>query len=174
MLFSRSLRLKVRSVIHARKPRIAYAEERGHVSNVSAFPVRPDKEQQLRARMQALGVHEGDLDEQFVRSSGPGGQHVNKVASCVILVHRPTGLRVKCQATRHQGLNRFLARRLLVEKLERQRQGVVAAEEARREKIRRQKRRRSRRARLRLLAQKRQRAEKKTARRAVDVSDTFP
>ncbi|MDW8343884.1 MAG: peptide chain release factor-like protein [Verrucomicrobiae bacterium] len=139
---------------------------------MAAFPVRPEKEEQLRARMAALGVQESDLEEQFVRAGGPGGQHLNKAATCVLLVHRPTGLRVKCQTTRHQALNRFLARRLLLDKIERLQKGEVAAEVAAREKIRRQKRRRSRRARLRLLELKRRQAEKKAARRAVDLTDT--
>src|SRR5512136_2621327 len=109
-----------------------------------AFPVSPDKEAQLLQRMAALGVREADLDESFVRSGGHGGQNVNKTATCVMLLHRPSGLQVKCQATRQQGLNRFLARRLLLDKLEALRTGHVAAERARIEKIRRQKRRRSR------------------------------
>lgn len=119
--------------------------------------------------MAALGVQESDLDEQFVRASGPGGQHLNKASTCVILVHRPTGLRVKCQRSRHQALNRFLARRLLLDKIERAQKGLLAAEIAEREKIRRQKRRRSRRARQRLLEQKRRHAEKKASRRPPDI-----
>src|SRR5215831_4189117 len=113
-----------------------------------------DKEEQLRLRMSALGVREADLEETFVRSGGPGGQNVNKTATCVMLRHRPSGLQVKCQTTRQQGLNRFLARRLLLDKIEAQRKGYVEAERARAEKIRRQKRRRSRRARQRMLADK--------------------
>ena len=60
--------------------------------------------------MAALGVRESDLEESFVRSGGRGGQNVNKLATCVMLLHRPTGIQVKCQSTRQQGLNRFLAR----------------------------------------------------------------
>ena len=70
------------------------------------------KEKSLRERMQALGVREQDIEEQFVRSSGAGGQKVNKTSSCVVLHHRPTGVRVKCQQERSQALNRFLARRI--------------------------------------------------------------
>src|SRR6266404_8288106 len=113
---------------------------------MSSFPVSPDKLAQLEQRMSALGVNEAEIEETFVRSGGPGGQKVNKSSSCVMLLHRPTGLRVKCQATRHQGLNRFLARRLLLDKIEKLRKGYVEAERARIEKIRRQKRRRGRRA----------------------------
>ncbi len=134
---------------------------------MNAFPVSPDKEAQLAQRMAALGVREADIEEGFVRSGGHGGQNVNKTATCVMLLHRPTGLQVKCQATRQQGLNRFLARRLLLDKIEELRTGRVAAERARIEKIRRQKRRRSRRAKERMLADKSHHAARKEARRPV-------
>src|SRR5437867_8314836 len=111
---------------------------------MSSFPVTPDKEDQLAQRMVALGVRETDIKESFVRSGGHGGQNVNKSATCVMLVHRPTGLQVKCQTTRQQGLNRFLARRILLDKIEERQKGYVAADRARTEKIRRQSRRRSR------------------------------
>jgi protein subunit release factor B len=134
---------------------------------MSLFSVSPEKESQLARRMAALGVREADLEESFVRSGGHGGQNVNKVATCVVLLHRPTGVQVKCQATRQQGLNRFLARRLLLDKIEEKQTGVVAAQRAEIEKIRRQKRRRSRRARNRMLDDKSRRADKKEGRRPV-------
>lgn len=129
-------------------------------------PVNLQKEQQLARRMAALGVRESDIDESFVRSGGKGGQNVNKLATCVMLVHRPTGLQVKCQTTRHQGLNRLIARRLLLDKIEKSRTGRIAAEEARVAKIRRQNRKRSRGAKERVLAGKARQSEKKAARRA--------
>ncbi len=131
------------------------------------FLVSPEKEKQLISRMHALGIRERDLEEQFVRSSGAGGQKVNKTSSCVVLHHRPTGIRVKCQKERSQALNRFLARRILLDKIEAKLEGARSAEEQRIEKIRRQTRRRSRRAKLRLLADKRRQAEKKTLRVSV-------
>src|SRR5438876_5112808 len=109
---------------------------------MSSSPVSQDKLSLLQLRMNALGVNESDLEETFVRSGGAGGQKVNKSSSCVMLLHRPTRLRVKCQRTRHQGLNRFLARRLLLDKIERMQEGSAAAERARIEKVRRQKRQR--------------------------------
>jgi len=133
----------------------------------SRFPVSSDKEKQLAERMQALGVREQDIDEQFVRSSGAGGQNVNKVSSCVVLHHRPSKIRVKCQRERSQGLNRFFARRLLLDKIEAQFSASKSAEEQRIEKIRRQKRKRSRRAKLRMLDDKQRQAEKKNRRSAV-------
>ena len=134
---------------------------------MSSFPVSPDKLAQLQQRMSALGVNEAEIEETFVRSGGAGGQKVNKSSSCVMLLHRPTGLRVKSQTTRHQAMNRFLARRLLLDKIERMRKGYVEAERAHIEKVRRQKRKRSSRAKQRMLADKARHSEKKRLRSAV-------
>jgi protein subunit release factor A len=142
---------------------------RGHAScyvhRVGAFPVSPEKESLLAQRMTALGVSDSDIEETFVRSGGHGGQNVNKSATCVMLLHIPSGLQVKCQTTRQQGLNRFLARRILLDKIEALQKGRSDSERARIEKIRRQKRKRSRRAKDRMLADKSQHSEKKAARR---------
>jgi len=81
------------------------------------FAVSDEKNRWLQARMAEVGLKEEELEERFVRSSGAGGQHVNKSSTCVWLKHRPTGLEVKCMAERSQSLNRFLARRELAEKL---------------------------------------------------------
>ena len=129
------------------------------------FPVSPKKQAELDALMQRLGVKESDWEETFVRSSGPGGQNVNKVATCVVLRHRPSGIEVRCQQERSQALNRFLARRILLRRLEERRLGAASAEAQRIAKIRRQKRKRSKRAQEKVLAAKRLHGRKKSLRR---------
>jgi protein subunit release factor B len=135
---------------------------------MSTFPVSSEKESQIAQRMAELGVKEAEIDESFVRSGGHGGQNVNKTSTCVMLFHRPTGIQVKCQATRQQGLNRFIARRLLLDKIEERQKGFVAARRAEIERIRRQKRKRSKRAKNKMLANKARQAEKKGLRRRVE------
>lgn len=122
---------------------------------MATFGVSPDKEQALADRMAALGIREEDIVEKFIRSGGHGGQNVNKVATCVYLKHLPTGTEVKCQQERFQSLNRYLARRILTDKIEAAVMGRQSEEERRIAKIRRQKRKRSKRAKEKILADKR-------------------
>ena len=133
---------------------------------MNTLPVSQEKEAQLAQRMVALGVRAADVEESFVRSGGHGGQNVNKVSTCVMLVHRPTGVQVKCQETRQQGLNRFIAWHLLLDKIEAQRQAKIKAERDRVEKLRRQKRKRSKGAKERMLADKSRHSAKKSSRRS--------
>lgn len=113
---------------------------------MSKFGVTPGKEEELLRRMAACGLREQDFEESFVASGGPGGQKVNKTATCVQLKHRPTGLEVKMQQARSQALNRFYARRRLCELLENQALGAASPQELERERIRKQKLRRKRRS----------------------------
>ncbi len=125
----------------------------------------PGKAARLAQRMAALGVEPSDLHETFVRSGGHGGQNVNKTSTCVLLVHLPTGLQVKCQTSRQQGLNRTLALESLLDKLEARRRARLAAERAQTELIRRQKRGRTRAGKERMLLAKAQRSARKAERR---------
>ena len=123
----------------------------------------------LTAEFARLGLKEDDLDEQFIRSGGPGGQNVNKVSTCVVLVHRPSGLTVRCQEERSQGLNRFLARRMLADKVAEKIRGEISKKKSEAEKVRRQKRRRSRRAKEKMLENKHIHGQKKAGRKSVDT-----
>ena len=112
-----------------------------------SFAVSEEKNRWLRERMEDLGIREKDIEEKFVRSSGKGGQNVNKTSTCVYLKHIPTGVEVKCMKDRSQSVNRFLARRELAEKIERLTERMTPGD-ARRERIRKQKTRKEKRARL--------------------------
>ncbi len=111
------------------------------------FPVSEEKNRWLQERMEALGIHDKDIEEKFVRSSGRGGQKVNKTSTCVYLRHIPTGIEVKWMRERSQSLNRFLARRELVRRIERL-SGQSVPEEIQIEKARKQKSKRKKRAKL--------------------------
>ncbi len=109
------------------------------------FGVSEQKAEDLRQRMEALNIQEKDIEERFIHSSGRGGQKVNKTSTCVYLKHLPTGIEVKWMTERSQSLNRFLARRELVRRIERLR-GLVTDEDLEIEKIRKKKAKRKKRA----------------------------
>ncbi len=110
-----------------------------------SFGVSPEKAAALAARMNALNIEERDLEEHFVRSGGAGGQHVNRTATCVQLKHAASGIEVKMQKARSQGLNRYYARKRLCELLEGKVLGEESPEAIRAAKLRKQKKRRKRR-----------------------------
>ena len=97
--------------------------------------------------MEELGIFEKDIEEKFVRSSGHGGQNVNKTSTCVYLKHIPTGIEVKCMKDRSQSINRFFARRELVKRIE-VLSGESSSGDTEREKIRKRKAKNKKRSRL--------------------------
>ena len=137
------------------------------------FGVSKEKEEALRRKMESLGILEKDIVEKFVRSSGKGGQKVNKASTCVYLKHLPTQIEVKCQQERSQSINRFLARRILADKIETMIRGKESEEQQRIEKIRRQKRKRSKRAKFKMLEEKRKHSQKKKERTFHPQPDDF-
>jgi protein subunit release factor B len=109
------------------------------------FGITERKKQELEQRMRKCNLFEKDIEEKFVRSSGSGGQKVNKSSTCVYLKHITTGLSVKIQKSRSQGLNRYYARKKMCELLENKLLGKQSSDAKRIEKIRKQKDRNRRR-----------------------------
>ena len=128
--------------------------------------IRKEKFDELHARMERLGIKEGDLIEKFILGSGSGGQKINKTSSCVYLKHIPTGIEIKCQRERSRELNRYYARRELCYRLEEKIENKKSEKQQMIEKIRRQKRRRSRKSKEKMLAGKKQQSEKKSLRKS--------
>lgn len=135
--------------------------------------ISPEKEKRLHEKMERLGIKDEDIVEKFIRSSGPGGQKVNKASTCVYLKHLPTGIEVKCQKERSQALNRYLARKILVEKIEEMILGKESEKQKEIERIKRQKRKRSRRAKEKILKLKHMISEKKRERSIKPHIDDF-
>jgi peptide chain release factor len=130
------------------------------------FEVNITKKTALLAKMSKLKIFAKDISETFIHSGGKGGQNINKVATCVQLIHKPSGIIVKCQKTRQQVLNRYLAYSLLAKKIE-----ILVIEKKRTvnhnlEKIRRKNRKKSKRAKERVLEDKKRQSKKKAQRKS--------
>jgi peptide chain release factor len=123
----------------------------------------------VSVRMAQVGIKESDLEETFARSSGPGGQNVNKVATAVTLRHRPSRISVTVQDSRSQVQNRRLARERLIDAIEQAQQKRRATEIARREKARRRRSPRPAALKRRILEAKRKRGELKKQRAKIDI-----
>lgn len=126
-----------------------------------------EKGMTLEKRMALLGVREEDIVESFIRSSGPGGQNVNKTSTCVYLKHLPTGIEVKCQQQRSQLLNRSLARHILLSKISQRMRQDNLARQSIRAKVMRANRKKPKRLKIKILENKRKRAQKKLGRKKI-------
>lgn len=120
--------------------------------------------EQIESRLRALGTGSADVDEKFVRGSGPGGQKINKTSSTVWLRHRPTGVEVRIQAERSQAANRELAWAELASKLEARTRAAAQAAEQAREAERRRTRQKSFGQKIKMIEAKKHRAKHKAAR----------
>lgn len=129
------------------------------------------KIEELDGRMKKLGVREDDLIEKFTRGSGKGGQKINKTSSCVYIRHIPTGISVKCQTDRSQSVNRFLARRILTDKIDLLRNKAASELKKKIYKLRKQKRKRSKRAKEKILRLKKIISRKKALRATPKEND---
>ena len=121
----------------------------------------------LKMKLEQQGIAFMDIEETFIRSSGPGGQNVNKVATCACLFYRPMGIKVKCQSERTQLMNRIKAWALLLEKITQKNQEAIARQIHLRERKRRQNRKRSAREKEEILQEKKKSSQIKEIRRKI-------
>lgn len=131
--------------------------------NSMSFPV--ELSEKILEKASELEVRFEDIEEKMIRGSGAGGQKINKTASCVQLLHRPTGVIVKCQKHREQSKNRLSAYKLLVLKIEELLKGAESERAKKIFKLKKQKLRRSKKAKEKMLEAKRMRGEVKIARK---------
>lgn len=131
--------------------------------------ITPETINRIKQLMQDASVFEEDIEESFILGGGPGGQKTNKTSSVVRLAHEPSGLQIRCGQTRSRETNRWLARRMLAEKILEKEQNVKSAAQREAEKIRRRKRKRSRRQKQKMLDAKHERSEIKKNRAPVSL-----
>ena len=122
----------------------------------------------LTQRRLRLGISAADLEESFARSSGPGGQHVNKVSTAVTLRHRPSGIAVTVQDSRSQARNRALAIERLLDALEQRKERARQAQRAEKALERRRNSPRPPRLKRQILETKRKRSQLKKLRAKTD------
>jgi len=127
-------------------------------------PISKVKKENLKKKMLSLDVNEADIQEKFIKGSGAGGQKINKTSSCVYLKHIPSGIEVKCQKSRSLEENRFLARRILVSKIEAKVLKRKSEKAKQIDKLRKQKKKRSKRAKEKILEFKKKRSQIKKLR----------
>ncbi|MCF7871156.1 MAG: peptide chain release factor-like protein [Candidatus Omnitrophica bacterium] len=130
------------------------------------------KQENLKKKIEKLGIKEKDLSEKFIKGGGKGGQKINKTASCVYLKHLPSGIEAKCQRSRSRQENRFFARRILIAKIEEIKFKKESEKNKKIDKIRKQKRKRSKRAKEKMLEFKKKRSEKKRFRSKKERPDS--
>ncbi len=133
------------------------------------FGISSAKQKELEEKLKKFNIKESDISEKFIHSSGNGGQNLNKVATCVYLKHIPTSIEIKCQKYRTQLLNRYCARKMLVEEFETRVLGEKSKKRQLIEKIRRQKHKRSKRAKEKILEAKKLNSEKKQNRQKITI-----
>lgn len=135
---------------------------------MKAFKTNTIKDNALTEKLKSLRILDKDIKETFIHSGGKGGQNVNKVATCVQLIHAPSGIIIKCSRTRQQGLNRYWAYFMLAEKIEAQATAKKREKRHVSEKERRSNRKRSKRSKQRMLDDKKHQANKKAQRRDLE------
>jgi len=135
------------------------------------MPISKEKQDEIKQRMERLGITEADFIEKFILGSGSGGQKINKTSSCVYLKHIPSGTEVKCQKTRSRELNRLYARREICERLEQQLFQEKSEKQQLIEKTRRQKQRKTRKQKQKMIEEKRHTSSKKTLRQSPKQSE---
>jgi len=138
---------------------------------MARFGVSATKAHLLLQRMAHLEIYEEDIIEHFIRGSGSGGQKINKTSSCVQLLHAPSGIEIRCQQERSQALNRFFARELLCERIERAKESEVLTAKRENAKLRQQKRKRSKRQKEKILGDKRERSSTKRLRKPISKDE---